>query len=67
MTRKDYNNIAFSLALAEPASPNEAREAWKFTCRKVAEGLAVGNSRFDKSRFLEACKFDYWKNKRPPY
>ena len=66
MTRKDYERVAYGLAMAEPVRPQDAVEQWQATCKSVAHQLSLENPRFDKTKFLSACNFDYWKDRRPP-
>lgn len=67
MTRKDYTLIAYRLAFVEPEDSEEkAHAAWAQSCSSIARGLEIDNPRFDKRRFLAACQFEYWKNRKSP-
>lgn len=67
MTRKDFTNIAYELAMTEPInSEKKAYSAWAACCRAVANAAGKSNPRFDRSRFLSACKYSYWTNRKPP-
>lgn len=68
MTRKDYNVIAYRMAMAEPVNRNRmGHDAWNEACESLATGLMFTNLRFDSTRFINACKFEYWKNRVPPH
>ena len=65
MTRKDYIRLARTLYEARPVDPSNDTasryEAGRFSqhehdCDKVADALAADNSRFDRKRFLKACR-----------
>jgi hypothetical protein len=69
MTRKDYDRIAFHLAMQEPVlEMNQMNITHQFEadCQAVADALMGSNPRFRRDYFLEACKFDYWKNRKQP-
>lgn len=58
MTRKDYILIARALSGAMPVSPESDRvkEAWSTAVDALAYALASDNARFDRERFLRACR-----------
>jgi len=72
MTRKDYNRIAYYLAMQEPEllSDNndisQVRMQHEVCCSAVAQALVGTNPRLRKEYFLEACKFSYWENRKLP-
>lgn len=67
MTRKDYTALAYHLSLVEPAdNVPVAHAAWTASCRAIADCLQDDNTRFDRTRFLEACKYLYWKGRTIP-
>jgi hypothetical protein len=71
MTRKDYDRIAFHLAMQEPAPSGNGRISpvrleHTACCEAVADALIGSNPRFRRDYFLEACKFDYWKTHKQP-
>lgn len=58
MTRKDYILIARALNGAMPVSPESDRvkEAWRTAADALAYALATDNPRFDRERFMRACR-----------
>lgn len=56
MTRKDYNLIAAAIARASQAPGYAERN--KFVAMELADSLAADNPRFDRERFLKACKVE---------
>lgn len=67
LSKKYYNAIAYHLALVEPTGEvPAAHEAWTHCCRAMADCLADDNPAFARSRFLEACKYSYWKGRSIP-
>lgn len=65
MTRKDYDRIAYHLAMQEPAPGKDrplspVKLEHEACCQAVADALMGTNPRFRREYFLEACKFDYW-------
>jgi len=72
LTRKDYNRIAYYLAMQEPELLEDdnrlspVRMEHEACCYAVAQALVGTNPHFRKELFLEACKFNYWKNKKLP-
>jgi hypothetical protein len=67
MTRKDYQRIADGIASAlsrvydlgdDTGDRITAQAGIWLAAREVATMLAVDNDRFDRERFLEACKVD---------
>jgi hypothetical protein len=71
MTRKDYDRIAWHLAMQEPVNTEKngispvvlEHEA---CCQAVADALQGSNPRFKRDYFLIACKFNYWTNRKIP-
>jgi hypothetical protein len=62
MTRKDYVMIAESIAYASELTKimggidEETRDrVISLVANKIASGLEMDNSRFDRARFLDAC------------
>lgn len=68
MTRKDYNKLAFHLAMQEPTVTTDYRATAWFSamCEAVADGLIGSNPRFRREYFLEACRINYWTNRKQP-
>jgi hypothetical protein len=71
MTRKDYDRIAFHLAMQEPDMLHDGKLQkltiqFEADCMAVADALMGSNPRFRREYFLEACKFDYWTNRKQP-
>ena len=71
MTRKDYDRIAFHLAVQEPE--NTAKDGisavclqFRADCEAVADALIGTNPRFRRDYFLEACRYNYWKTHKQP-
>ena len=69
MTRKDYILIAKAMNRARPQSAakddkdrSEKEEAevlqWVWDCLELADALQEENPRFDRDRFIAACKGD---------
>ena len=61
MTRKDYINFANRLSDAYPVDvcgtqQKAAIEQWEIDCSLIADACQADNPRFDRSRFLEACR-----------
>jgi hypothetical protein len=65
MTRKDFELIARILLHSKPVIPPFAelgnytigkQEQWENTVEHFAEMLGATNPRFDKARFIAACK-----------
>lgn len=60
MTRKDYNLLAEALASVRPGTTTlEAAESitqWNECVIAVSRALNSDNGRFDRERFIEACK-----------
>ena len=64
MTRKDYVKIATVFANNAPAKHDDdaggrmhqRAEKWRALVRDMADMLATDNPRFDRARFLAACK-----------
>jgi hypothetical protein len=66
MTRKDYEliagamraaNVYFSSAMMPSADESEMkRAAINYAANQLADRLAEDNPRFDRARFIEACK-----------
>lgn len=57
MSRKDYQLIAYRLALLAKQAPTK-RDKNIVLCvvaSALADTLAMDNPRFDKDRFIEAC------------
>lgn len=61
MTKKDYILIADTLKycrpckIAKPKGYEDRMEAWRGTVEELTKRLQAENTRFDRSRFLEAC------------
>ena len=57
MTRKDYILIARALRESRPGIGYERNLlAWEGTCIRMADALAADNPRFDRERFMRACR-----------
>ena len=59
MTRKDYVAIAEAMMAARADVSNQAispKMALKFAEDRIASALAADNPRFDRERFLTACR-----------
>jgi len=57
MTKKHFNALALALANARPDGFDEARgEQWLLDVREVAFVCAAASPRFDRNRFIEACR-----------
>ena len=66
MTRKNFDAIARNLAMTRPEYPGAAgdggsREQWEEDIQAVASAVAQFNAKFDRHRFLEACRT--WESK----
>lgn len=57
MTKKDYKLIAESVKETHHLSGAAALNALERLANRLADKLAVENSRFDRTRFLAACGF----------
>jgi hypothetical protein len=69
MSKKHFEILAYRLAMVEPTSdelPGSYYAVWKRTVEAVAQACGDCNERFDRERFLAACRFDYWKTHKPP-
>lgn len=61
MTRNDYELIArafresIPVATLAPDDLPRVRQGWATAAHAVADMLAAGNARFDRTRFLAAC------------
>jgi hypothetical protein len=53
MSKKNYQAIAAALNEVKGV---DHREAWAVIVNALADVLAASNPRFDRSRFIEACK-----------
>lgn len=60
MTRKHFQDLAYALHLARPASDNtfEAKHAWETCVTAVADVCRKHNAAFDRERFDTACHAD---------
>lgn len=59
MTRKNFDAIAQALAGTRPSTTEteiRAWEQWEADIQAVALAVAQFNSKFDRSRFMEACR-----------
>ncbi len=57
MTKKHFEIIAQALHEAISANATETDMIiWAACCVKIAKAMACLNPRFDKARFLEACR-----------
>jgi hypothetical protein len=78
-SQKDFQEIAYSLALVQPMLPKDkyflglyasenqydiCHDVWYRTVNAIADGLARTNSRFDRALFIMACSA---RNKTPQY
>lgn len=67
MTRKHFNKLAYELAMVEPQREgSEEWKAWERSCYAVSKVCWEENGNFDRPRFLEACRYDYWKSHKAP-
>jgi len=69
LTRKDYDRIAYNLAMVDPGTVEGftiAKTVFRNSCEAVADALMGTNPRFKRDFFLEACNYDYWKNRKQP-
>ena len=57
MTRKHFQSLALALSYGQPSPQDTTRyEQWLLDIDMVATACAEANPRFDRSRFIEACK-----------
>jgi hypothetical protein len=67
MTKKHFEQLAYRLAMREPVTDeSEVWGVWSGCVHAVADVAEVMNPRFNRERFLNACRFDYWKTHKPP-
>lgn len=60
MTRKDYIAIAEAIAVNnDPTDSKREQDKVKVIAGSIADVMKRDNPRFDRSRFLRACGFDY--------
>lgn len=60
--------IAYTLSLREPSNKGcDAYVEWTDLVLRFTRALKHFNPNFDRSRFTAACRFDYWKDRKPPY
>ena len=56
MTRKHFNDIAQRLAEVMPAEKTKQWDGWFGAVCAIADSCQKFNSRFDRNKFLDACK-----------
>ena len=62
MTKKDFERFAFMLNGQKPVESSDpyqmgAFDQWKVMVRRTADIFGESNSRFNRSKFLEACGY----------
>ncbi len=58
MSRKHYVALAKTLAGSFPIDENwqQVSDYWQYLVDKLADTLAADNPKFDRNRFLHACR-----------
>lgn len=67
MTRKEFDKLAYVLAMSEPLEDNfEARVTWLTLREDIVRVCKQSNSRFNTDHFINATDFEYWRARRRP-
>ena len=68
MTKKHFDRLAYGLSRCEPDGLEciRSRHVWELCVQAVSEVCSFASERFNPVRFENACRYEYWVDRRPP-